>query len=170
MLGSLYYAGWCLTLLWMPKLSDTYGRAGLFRFAMVLHTILYIVIMFSRSFTLTLASVFVTGLFTSLRYGVGWPFLLEIIPSQSRPVHAMIYGVLGALCGLVSSVIFFCITNRVQVFLAFGLAFQIIALVCSYMLPESPVFLISKEHTEGVITHMISGLTPAALSPAVYAS
>ena len=30
LLGSVYYAGWCSTLLWLPKYSDLYGRKKFF--------------------------------------------------------------------------------------------------------------------------------------------
>ena len=120
MLGSLYYAGWCSTLLWLPRISDKYGRAPVFRFAMVVHTVLFGIIIVSRSYLLTLFSIFIVGVFTSLRTGVGWPYLLELVPNQSRPYHAMGYNSIGASWGIIGALYLSYVSKEVNTFIAIG--------------------------------------------------
>jgi hypothetical protein len=148
MLGSLYYAGWCSTLLWMPNFSNTYGRAIFFRFAMVLNMVIFTIVMFSRSYLLTLSSIFLVGFFTSFRTGVGWPYLLEMIPKKDRPIHATLYGMMGASWGIIGSLFFQFISKNVYAFMGIGYFMQIVSLILTFMLPESPVYLLNKGKLE----------------------
>ena len=144
LLGSAYYAGWCSTLLWMPRLSEIYGRARFFKFAMALNTLMFTVLMFSRSYALTLTSIFIVGFFTSMRTGIGWPYLLELVPKRDRPYHATLYGIIGANWGVIGAVFFVFCSKNAYYFMGFGYVLQITALVISLTLPESPVYLLSK--------------------------
>jgi MFS family permease len=131
-------------LLWMPRLSEIYGRAKFFKFAMALNTIMFSILMFSRSYALNLFSIFVVGFFTSMRTGVGWPYLLELVPKSSRPLHATFFGMVGASWGLIGALFFFFFSNNAYLFMGFGYVLQIVAFVFSLALPESPVYLLSK--------------------------
>lgn len=144
MLGSLYYAGWCSTLLWMPSFADKYGRVMFFRFAMVLNTVMFTCVYFSHSYILTLSSIFLVGVFTSLRTGVGWPYLLEMVPKKDRPYHATLYGMMGALWGIIGSVFLSMFSKNVYYFMDIGYAMQLTSLVLCFMLPESPVYLLNR--------------------------
>jgi MFS family permease len=55
LIGSVYFGGWALTLLWIPTLSDRYGRLRFFQAGMVLMVLVYTVIMLSKSYWLTIA-------------------------------------------------------------------------------------------------------------------
>ena len=44
MLGSVLYAGWCLTLLWMPQLSDRMGRKTMLVYSLAINVVLFTVI------------------------------------------------------------------------------------------------------------------------------
>lgn len=148
MLGSLYYAGWCATLLWMPSLAETRGRHNLFKFSMVLNLGIFTLVFFSTSYMITLFSIGIVGVFTSLRTGVGWPYLLEMVPKKDRAMHATLYGMLGASWGMIGSIFFYFFTNNAYYFMGIGYAMQIISVLLTMMLPESPVFLLSKGHFE----------------------
>lgn len=84
----------------MPRLSELYGRAKFFKFSMALNMLMYSILMFSRSYSLNLISIFIVGFFTSMRTGIGWPYLLELVPKASRPLHATLFGMIGASWGL----------------------------------------------------------------------
>jgi MFS family permease len=144
MLGSMLFGGWCSTLLWMPKYSDTHGRLILFKFAMCLTTVTFFIILMSKSYLVTLFSILITGFFTSLRSGVGWPFLLELVPKGSRPMHAMAYGSMGAIIAMSCVIFLSYFSNNAYYFMGIGFAFQIIVVILTFMLPESPVYLLTR--------------------------
>jgi MFS family permease len=73
---------------------------------MGLNTLMFTILMFSRSYALTLISIFIVGFFTSMRTGVGWPYLLELVPKKDRPLHATLFGMIGASWGVVGAIFF----------------------------------------------------------------
>jgi hypothetical protein len=148
MLGSLYYAGWCSTLLWMPGLAETRGRAVFFKFSMYLNLVIFTVVMFSTQYSLTLISILVVGIFTSFRTGVGWPYLLEMVPKKDRAKHATLYGMMGASWGIIGSIFFYFFTNNAYYFMGIGYMMQIVSVLLCFMLPESPIFLLTKGRLE----------------------
>ena len=131
-------------MLWMPRLSEIYGRAKFFKFSMALNMLMFSILMFSRSYALNIFSIFIVGFFTSMRTGVGWPYLLELVPKASRPFHATLFGIIGASWGLQGALFFVFVSNNAYIFMGFGYILQIVALICSLALPESPVYLLSK--------------------------
>ena len=141
MLGSVLYAGWCMTLLWMPQFSDRIGRKSMFAYSLAVNVVLFTVIMFTHSFITMLIAMFFVGFFNSAKFGVGWPYLLELVPMNTRATHAAAFNILGALWGVIGAFFFIFLTNNAYVFAAFGYIFQIITFFLTLLLPESPVYL-----------------------------
>ena len=144
MLGSMLFGGWCSTILWLPRQSDVYGRTKLFRYAMCLTLATFTTIYFSKSYLVTLLAILITGLFTSLRSGVGWPLLLELVPKSSRPLHAVVFGSIGAIEAMGCVVYFTYVSNNAYYFMGIGLTCQVIVVILTFMLPESPVYLLTR--------------------------
>jgi MFS family permease len=144
MLGSVLFGGWVMTLLWLPSYSDTYGRANLYRIAMIATTIAYGLILISKSFLLTLACAFITGVFTSIRLGVGWPYLLELVHKGSHPVHSMSLLSVCAFQQIICVAYFKYYSNNAYLFMGVGFGIQVVVLVLTFLMPESPVFLLTK--------------------------
>lgn len=120
MLGSVYYAGWCSSVLWVPSYADKYGRVWFFKFGMVVNTILFAVLILSRSYILTLVTIAVLGFFSSFRTGVGWPYLLEVVPKQDRSIHTALFGMLGALQGIIGAFYFSSVSHNAYLFMGIG--------------------------------------------------
>ena len=83
-LGSSYFFGWVLSLLWMPRLGDFYGRKRPFAATMVVDTVLYTALLFTKKIDMAILIIFLAGFFTSLRLGVGFLYLMELLPSKAR--------------------------------------------------------------------------------------
>ena len=129
LLGSAYFSGWCLTLLWMPQMSEKIGRKKFFQQAQLLTFLLYAVMVLTSSFTCMVVCFFFQGFLNSARTGVGWPYLLEIVPSKDRAAHAAALGVQGAVRGILGALFFtFCSKNG-YVFMATGCVYQLIAIL-----------------------------------------
>ena len=67
LLGSSVFAGWVITLLFVPRLSDLYGRKKIFFISAVVQSIFYSVVMFTQEFWVAVAALFVLGLCNSAR-------------------------------------------------------------------------------------------------------
>ena len=111
---------------------------------MGLNTLMFTILMFSRSYALTLISIFIVGFFTSMRTGVGWPYLLELVPKKDRPLHATLFGMIGASWGVVGAIFFLFVSKNAYYFMGFGYVLQIFAFAICLTLPESPVYLLNK--------------------------
>jgi MFS family permease len=113
----------------------------MFLYSLAINVVLFTVIQFTHSFTSMMVSMFLLGFFNSAKFGVGWPYLIELVPIKSRASHSAAFGILGASFGIIGAFFFIFVTKNAYVFCAIGYVFQIITFFLSMLLPESPVFL-----------------------------
>ena len=73
----MMFAGWVITLTFVPRLSDLYGRKKVFFFFAVIQSIAYTVIMLTKSFWAAAISLFVLGLCCTARAQVGILYAFE---------------------------------------------------------------------------------------------
>jgi MFS family permease len=88
-----------------------------------------------------MTSMFLFGFFNSAKYGVGWPYLIELVPMNSRSPHAAAFGILGSIFGVFAAGFFGFVSKNAYVFQAYGYVFQIVSFFLVLLLPESPVYL-----------------------------
>lgn len=148
LLGSAAFGGWCSSLLWLPRFSDVYGRLRLFQLSCIVTTIMYVAIMFSKSYMVTLASIFMIGFFASLRVNVGWPYMLELIPKQSHSLHAMGLNAIAPFEAITGVLFFAYLSNSAYLLMGIFLVLQLITICLTFLLPESPVYLLTKGRLE----------------------
>ena len=142
-LGSSYFVGWASSLLWMPRLADIYGRKKLYITAMVADTLLFSALFFTKNINVAIAIIFSTGFFASLRVGVGFIYLMELVPSSSRVAIGSAWGVWEASIMLNATLYFMLSSSRNWLYYGvFGYSTQLFALVGSLLLPESPKWLL----------------------------
>ena len=82
MLGSAVFIGWFITLLFIPRLSDIYGRKKIFLIGMYGDWALYIAVFFVKSLDFMIFITFCFGLLTSIRCGVGYVYMMELMPKR----------------------------------------------------------------------------------------
>ena len=80
MIGSSFFIGWCLSLLWIPRLADVYGRKNLFRIAQVIDFLLFTGMLLTNSLNVAIGIIFSIGFTTSIRLAAGYIYMLEFIP------------------------------------------------------------------------------------------
>jgi MFS family permease len=61
LIGSVYFGGWCSTLLWLPGMSEWIGRKRMFVWSLVSYTVLWAIIMFTHSFKVFVVCFFLLG-------------------------------------------------------------------------------------------------------------
>jgi len=120
LLGSSMFGGWVLSLLWLPSYSDVYGRKLLFKLSIIVTTLMFFFMWVSKSYLLTLISHTIIGFFTSLRLGVGWPYMLELVHKGSHPVHSVIILGTCAVQQMFCIAFFKYFSHNANVFMAIG--------------------------------------------------
>ena len=148
-IGSSYFLGWVMTLLWVPALADIYGRARLFQLGMVLDLILMTTCMMTTSLNVMIVSVFLIGVCSSLRVTLGYIYMMEFIPMNRRTFVGTFLFVIEALIVLAMVLYYMLSEGRNWLtFTLFGYCFQVYAVFGSMMLPESPKWLIEQKRLD----------------------
>lgn len=84
MLGSSYFIGWCLTLLWVPHFGDLLGRKKLFWACMLCQIFLYVAMLLTKSLIGMTLVIGGFGVFNSIRVNIGFVYLMELLPKKSQ--------------------------------------------------------------------------------------
>ena len=120
--GSSYFAGYVSTLLWMPQYADRNGRKKYFQYAMIINSFLYIVIMLSTNYTVTLISLLTVGFFTSWRQGVGFPYMIEFVGQKYRAIYGTAFSIFGSTFGIFGALFFLFFSKNAYYFMGVGCA------------------------------------------------
>ena len=82
LIASAFFLGWGVTLLWLPRMADIYGRKRLFTYGMNVGAVFYTIMMITESIDVMIFATFVMGMITSIRVNVGSIYLMEMMPKS----------------------------------------------------------------------------------------
>ena len=119
-LGSAFFFGWVLTLLWMPRLGDILGRSLLYRITVFVDLLMFLAVFFIKRWVPMIVVLTVIGAFTSIRYNIGYVYLLEFFPKESRPIVGSCQGILRGLIALALALYFWKINKNWIFIMAFA--------------------------------------------------
>jgi hypothetical protein len=105
---------------------------------------LYIVMIFSRSYKVTLVCMFLMGGTTSGKLGVGFPYLVELLGKKYRPLYATMMNVASSLVGVIGTLYFVYVSKNAYYFMWGGFVWQLSSLFASRWIPESPIYYLHK--------------------------
>ena len=111
-LGSVYFIGFVLTLLWLPRFGDIYGRIMPLKYEVIVQSILFTVLMFTKNFYVMLATIFFFGLFSSIRLIIGFVYYLELMPENTWTALASAYSIIDGLTYMIILVYFWVISTH----------------------------------------------------------
>ena len=149
LLGAVYFIGWAMTTTWLPRFADLHGRKNLFKIAQVCDTLLFAALFMINNINTMLVYMFTIGLLTSLRINVGYIYMTEFIPKRSQSHFGTAWCALDASVMLWVTLYFMnSISRNWEVIVTVGMAMQVVGLVGSFMLPESPKFLIEQNRIQ----------------------
>ena len=83
MLGSAVFVGWVITLLWVPRLSDRYGRKWVFVVGMWTDCVAFVAMFLTHNINVMIAVIFVFGLCTTIRINIGFVYMMELMPKRN---------------------------------------------------------------------------------------
>ena len=148
MMVSSYFIGWCVTLLWLPLLSDGFGRKKFVSFGNLFNLLLYTIMLGITNINVMIGIIFCFGALASCRITIGIPYFMELLPKKNRQLAFTACAIVDVSVFLVGTIYFWKISTNWFTFCMIGYILQMFASIAACFLPESPVFLISKRRLE----------------------
>ena len=71
-------------MLWLPTLSDKYGRWIFYSSGVALDSMIYLMVSLLSNIDFAIVAIFVYGILTSIRMNIGFVYLMELVPRQNR--------------------------------------------------------------------------------------
>ena len=84
LIGSILFVGWTLAAFIFPRLADIYGRRLIFTSSMLIQTLSFFGLYFSRNIYVTYVFMFFLGTASVGRCSVGYLYLMEILPKSQQ--------------------------------------------------------------------------------------
>ncbi|CDW90392.1 UNKNOWN [Stylonychia lemnae] len=148
LLGSIYFVGWAIAAIFLPRLSDIFGRKYVYFISMLLHAIMYLGMIISRNLNLTIVLMGFFGFFSLGRTSVGYLYMQELTPTKQQTfIGTFLQIVNGSIASLIA-IYFLYVSKHWLGFQIFGCVTNFLIAISIIYLPESPKQLISKKRYE----------------------
>ena len=142
LMGSMVFFGWVVTLPWMPRLSDMYGRKMIFNIGMLTDLVMFVFMFYTTNINSMIMVSFVFGLATTIRLNIGFVYMMELMPKRNQTFYGSIYIVLEGLILLLGTLYFWFVSKQWIYFTLFGFFLQIFNVITIQFLPESPRLMV----------------------------
>ena len=106
------------------------------------NTICFTVLMFSHNYLITVLTMFVFGLLSSIRVGVGFPYCMELVCINKRTYYGTLINLTDGVITMAGAIYFWKISKDWFLFVGIGYVMTIITTVMVFYLPESPSWLV----------------------------
>ena len=141
LLGSMYFAGWSCSLLFVPLLSDKFGRKRIFIAAVAATVLCMVGTMLSHSLVLTDVLIFLVGVLSSGRIMVGYVYGSEFCPPKWQIVFGSVYHLMDGALLLPIAIYYDFISKHYRWLPIIGITWGLICIVGVGLFgPESPLW------------------------------
>lgn len=142
LISSMFFLGWCTTLLWMPRLGDIYGRKKLVLWDNFVSLVLYAGVFLAPSIYVLQAVLFAWGFFASIRTNIGFCYMIEMMPRNWQSFVGTMWNCIEGLINLWATLWFMGVSTHWEGFVSLGLLLQFFSAATCFLLPESPIYLL----------------------------
>ena len=140
------FMGWALSAVFLPRLSDIYGRKKVFMFSLLLQTLAMIGMYASRDLNLTTVMMFIFGMAAVGRTSIGFLYLMELLPTNRQVLVGTTLHLNNALVGVLGCLYFWKISKNWLWLEIFAGLLGVLSIIGAYFwLPESPKYLVSRK-------------------------
>ncbi|CDW83769.1 solute carrier family member 5 [Stylonychia lemnae] len=148
LIGSIYFAGWAVAAVFLPRLSDIFGRKWVYFYSMLFHGLMYLGVILSHNLNLTIVFMGFFGFCSLGRASVGYLYMQELTPIKQQTIIGTILQIMNGLVTVLIALYFLYVSKHWEGFQIFGCATNFLIVVSIIFLPESPKYLISKKRYE----------------------
>lgn len=145
--GSLFFLGFAISSAIVPPLGDKYGRKWTFILSMLVQTICYFVVFFSKNIYLTIVFYFIVGLCSGGVVVVSTIYMNEFMPVKAQTFVTTALNCMDASIMITQS-IYYSFNRDWYPLHVFGLIYQCIMLLAALVIPESPKFMYTNKRFE----------------------
>ena len=115
-----FYLGWACTLLWVPRISDIYGRRKVLITGLTLSAIFYTALLFVSSLNQLIILMFCLGMMRTINRSIGFVYMIELMPKQRWTLVTTIFLVMDVSIYLSGTIYFWFISASYFYFLLIG--------------------------------------------------
>ena len=141
LLGTVYFFGWSITLLFIPKLADKFGRRWIYLSSRLIDASLYIASMMISEYWGMVGLMSGFGLAASGRINVQTVYFQEWVPRKSQTLMAVIFMMDSAFGDLTVVLVLWLFTQDTFYLRIIGLSLCLLSIPATIALPESPRLL-----------------------------
>jgi MFS family permease len=142
-MGTSIFLGYMLSSIMFPRMADIYGRKKLFTSFFLFHIIGTCLILFVPVYYGIYIGLFCVGLASTIRTVVAYVYSLEFFESNHQNIAGTFLKTVDCMTPILFSILFMTVTTNWRVYYYAGLSVATTAWILSFLLPESPAFLVS---------------------------
>lgn len=102
LIGSIYFLGWVISLIILPRVADNFGRKWIYLGGMVLTVVVYTGVLLSNSVNFLIVLQLFGGIATGIRMSMGYVYMMEFIPTKTQAivgtVHLIVESFVAVFC------------------------------------------------------------------------
>ena len=148
LIGSLAFFGAALSCLILPRLGDKYGRYLVWRVTIFLQLPLYFMANLGTHIGVLYVMAFFMGMALLGRFTCGFVFVVESMPADKQSIMGTAASFGDSIITLYIVLFLRYVSNEVSILLWIGLGLNVLALVLSFWLVESPAWLASVDRKD----------------------
>lgn len=140
MIGSAYFAGYSVSCLIVPRLADIYGRRLPYIVSSCIQFFVYLGIFFSRDSLMTIALILIFGFCGAGRSGIGYLYLLEMMPSDWKTMVGTLTHSVNSCTFIFSALYFWQLSKDWRWLILYALVANGVTGIAICFVPESPLY------------------------------
>jgi MFS family permease len=106
LIGSSIYIGWTISSFILPRIADIIGRKPVFCLSMLIQTVAFIGLFFTKSIYLAYFIMFLFGVSSVGRTSISFLYLMEILPKAQQVLVGTILQLFSSLVSIIGCLYF----------------------------------------------------------------
>lgn len=148
MIGALAFLGSAIACGILPILGDKIGRLPVFLITQAIQIPMFLVAIYTTSLGMVFFIVFFLGFCLIGRFTCGFVLFVELLPEKNKALAGAAI-LIGYSISLLEVTIYYAFISQNSVpTIWFGLAFNIVTFIANFMIPESPMWLVTQGRYE----------------------